>query len=189
LCAREKVMSKQATTYVALIRGINVGRNTLKMDRLREICSKLGARDVRTYLQSGNVVFSAAGSSEKWSQALENKLVGETRLPVAVILRTADEIPAIAAGNPFLSENGIDTARLAVTFLQQPVSKQALAALSAMDLGSERYHHSGSGKHIYLHCPDGFAKAKLYLLDKVLGQKTTVRNWNTIMKLHEMSRD
>jgi uncharacterized protein (DUF1697 family) len=187
LCAQEKVMRKEATTYVALIRGINVGGNTLKMGRLREICSKLDADNVRTYLQSGNVVFSAAGSSEKWSQALENKLVGETRLPVAVIVRTADEIAAIAAGNPFLPEKGIDTARLAVTFLQQPLSKQALAALSAMDLGSERYHYSG--KHIYLHCPDGFAKAKLYLLDKVLGQKTTVRNWNTIMKLHEMSRD
>jgi uncharacterized protein (DUF1697 family) len=174
-------------TFIALLRGINVGGNILKMDRLRALCSGLGAQNVRTYVQSGNVVFDAAGTAEKWQQALEKKLTGESRLPVSVIVRTAGELASIAASNPFLKEKGIDTARLAVTFLQQPPAKDALARLAAMDIGPERYH--AAGKNLYLHCPEGFANAKLYLLDKVLAQKTTVRNWNTVLKLCEMSAE
>jgi uncharacterized protein (DUF1697 family) len=178
-------MAQQPTTYIALLRGINVGRNILKMDRLRELCAELGAENVRTYVQSGNVVFEAQGSAQQWTERLEKKLVGESRLPVHVIVRTASEICAIANGNPFLKEKGIETARLAVTFLQRAPSKEALAAFRAMDLGSERFHCTGM--ELYLHCPKGFADAKLYTLDKVLAQKTTVRNWNTVMKLCDMS--
>jgi uncharacterized protein (DUF1697 family) len=102
-----------------------------------------------------------------------------------VIVRTAVEMTKVEAGNPFLKEKGIDTARLAVSFLQQIPAKAALDALRALKIGSERFHHSG--KEIYLHCPDGFANAKLYTLDKVLAQRTTTRNWNTVTRLHEMS--
>jgi uncharacterized protein (DUF1697 family) len=172
--------------YIALLRGINVGGNILKMDRLREVCAKLGAKNVRTYVQSGNVVFEAQGSASRWSETLERKLAGESRLPVSVIVRTAPEMAAVLAGNPFLKEKGIDTARLAVTFLQQSPPKAALEALAALKIGSERYHHAG--EEIYLHCPNGFADSKLYMLDKVLKQRTTTRNWNTVTKLCEMSR-
>jgi uncharacterized protein (DUF1697 family) len=180
-------MAPRSGTYIALLRGINVGGNILKMERLHALCSELGAKNVRTYVQSGNVVFSGEGSAAQWTQRLEKKLIGETRLPVHVIVRTAAEINAIREGNPFLKEKGIDTARLAVTFLQRAPGKESLAAVSAMKLGSERFHCAG--KELYLHCPKGFADAKLYLLDKVLGQKTTVRNWNTILKLCEMSAE
>lgn len=172
-------------TYIALLRGVNVGGNILKMDRLRELCAVLGAKNARTYVQSGNIVFEAAGSPSSWEAKLEKKLAGESRLPVSVMVRTAAELSAILAGNPFMKEQGIDTARLAVTFLQQAPAKPALAALAALKIGSERYHHSG--REIYLHCPDGFANTKLYALDKVLKQKTTTRNWNTVTKLCEMA--
>ncbi len=172
-------------TYIALLRGINVGGNILKMDRLRELCAKLGAKNPRTYVQSGNVVFEAAGSASQWESKLEKKLAGESRLPVSVIVRTAAEMSSVLASNPFLKEKGIDTARLAVSFLQHAAEKTALAALAALEIGSERFHCAG--KEIYLHCPDGFADSKLYMLDKVLKQKTTTRNWNTVTKLCEMS--
>jgi uncharacterized protein (DUF1697 family) len=94
---------------------------------------------------------------------------------------------AVLAGNPFLKEKGVDTAKLALTFLQHSPRKLALAALSALKIGSERFHCAG--KEIYLHCPDGFANAKLYTLDKVLAQKTTTRNWNTVTQLCEMSAE
>jgi uncharacterized protein (DUF1697 family) len=155
------------------------------MARLRGLCADLGLMNVRTYLQSGNVVFQAQASASHWAQALEQKLIGESRLPVSVIVRTAAEMAKVEAGNPFLKEKGIDIARLAVSFLQQPPAKAALDALRALKIGSERFHHAG--KEIYLHCPDGFANAKLYTLDKVLSQGTTTRNWNTVKKLHEMS--
>jgi uncharacterized protein (DUF1697 family) len=173
------------TALIALLRGVNVGGNILKMDRLREICAKLGAKNPRTYVQSGNVVFAAAGSPSDWEAKLEKKLAGESRLPVSVIVRTSTEMSKVLAGNPFLKEKGIDTARLAVTFLRQPPAKPALAALSALEVGSERFHHAG--KELYLHCPDGFANAKLYTLEKVLQQRTTTRNWNTVIKLCEMA--
>jgi uncharacterized protein (DUF1697 family) len=170
---------------IALLRGINVGGNILKMDRLREICAKLGAENPRTYVQSGNVVFKAAGSATNWEAKLEEKLAGESRLRVSVVVRTSPDLHKVLAGNPFLKEKGIDTARLAVTFLQQPPAKAALAALGALEMGRERFHHAG--RELYIHCPDGFADAKLYSLEKVLGQRATTRSWSTVIKLCEMA--
>ena len=172
-------------TYIALLRGVNIGGNILKMERLRALCAELGAKNARTYIQSGNIVFEAPATSSHWTRALERKLAGESRLPVSVIVRTAAEMNNVLAGNPFLKEKGIDTARLAVTFLQQAPAKKALGSLAALEIGSERYAHKG--REIYIHCPDGFAKAKLYSLDRTLAQRTTTRNWNTVKKLCEMS--
>jgi uncharacterized protein (DUF1697 family) len=170
---------------IALLRGINVGGNILKMDRLCEICTKLGAENPRTYVQSGNVVFKAAGSATEWEAQLEKKLAGESRLPVSVIVRTSPDIDKVVTGNPFLKEKGIESARLAVTFLKQPPAKPALAALGALEIGRERFHHRG--RELYIHCPDGFADAKLYTLEKILGQRATTRNWRTVIKLCEMA--
>jgi len=171
-------------TFIALLRGVNVGGNVLKMERLREICVKIGAKNPRTYVQSGNVVFEAPGTTASWETKLEKALAGESRLPVSVIVRTAAGMSKVLAGNPFLKEKGIDTKRLGVTFLREAPSKPALAALAALDFGRERFHLAG--KDVYLHCPDGFGNAKLYLLDKVLKQAATTRNWNTVITLCEM---
>jgi uncharacterized protein (DUF1697 family) len=171
-------------TYIALLRGVNVGGNILKMDRLRELCAALGARNVRTYVQSGNLVFEASESASHWEMKLEKKLDGECRLPVSVMVRTAAEMETVRANNPFLKEKGIDMARLGVVFLQRPPAKHAIAALAALDIRDERFHHAR--REVYIHCPDGFGNARLYLLDKILQQRTTTRNWNTINKLREM---
>lgn len=180
-------MARASVTFIALLRGVNVGGNMLKMDRLRAICSELGGNNVRTYVQSGNLIFSATGSAGHWAECLEKRLAGESRLPISVIVRTATELTAIRGGNPFLKEPNIQTARLAVTFLQQTPTGKALTALRAMDVGSERFHVAG--RELYLHCPEGFGNSKLYMLDNVLSQKTTVRNWNTVAKLCEMSTE
>lgn len=171
-------------TYVALLRGVNIGQNVLKMERLREVCGKIGMKNVRTYVQSGNVVFEADGAASKWEQALQKKLAGETRLPVTVLVRTAAEIKKVLAGNPFLKDKGIDTKRLAVVFLQEVPSRQALEKMRAVDVGNERFH--SAGREIYIHCPDGFGRTKLYALDKFLAQRTTTRNWNTVTTLCAM---
>jgi uncharacterized protein (DUF1697 family) len=172
-------------TYIALLRGINVGRNTLKMERLRALCEGLGLKNVRTYVQSGNVVFEAKGSAAKWAAALEKKLAGETRLPVSVTVRTRAEMAAIVAGNPFLKEPGLDIARLAVTFLKRPATENAIEALGALKARSERFH--AIGREIYLHCPAGFGESKIYTSDKALSQRATTRNWMTVTRLSEMS--
>ncbi len=173
-------------TYVALLRGVNVGQNVLKMERLRELCGQLGMKNVRTYVQSGNVVFNGAGTAPKWAQALERKLAGETRLPVTVLVKTAAEIAGVLAANPFLKEKGIDATRLHVTFLQQAPAKSAVEALAKIKAGADRFRWLGT--EIYLHCPEGYGGSKLsnMAIEKVLGVRATTRNWNTVTKLCAM---
>ena len=176
-------------TYVALLRGVNVGQNLLKMERLRELCAQIGMKNVRTYVQSGNVVFQAEGAASKWAQALERKLAGETRLPVTVVVKTAAEMNSVLATNPFLKEKGIDAARLHVTFLQQAPAKSAVEALAKIKAGPDRFRWLGS--EIYLHCPEGYGRSKLAntAIEKVLGMRATTRNWKTIGKLCAMCEE
>ena len=173
-------------TYVALLRGVNVGQNILRMDRLREVCSEMGLKNVRTYVQSGNVVFEGQGSATHWSQALGRGLAGETRLPVTVIVRTAAEIAKVLAENPFQNSKEIDTTRLHVTFLEDAPAKSAVEALGEVKAGVDRFRWVG--KQIYLHCPDGYGRTKLSnsVIEKILSLRATTRNWNTVNKVRYM---
>jgi uncharacterized protein (DUF1697 family) len=172
--------------YVALLRGVNVGQNVLRMERLRELCGDLKLKNVRTYVQSGNVVFEADGMASKWAQALERKLAGETRLPVTVIVKTAADIAEVLAANPFLKEKGVDPVRLHVTFLQQAPHGAALDALARIQAGPDRLRWAGT--EIYLSCPEGYGRSKLSngTIEKVLKVRATTRNWNTVNELHRM---
>jgi uncharacterized protein (DUF1697 family) len=174
-------------TYVALLRGINVGQNTLKMERLRQLWSELGFKNVTTYVQSGNVVFEAEGSPSSLPSAIEPRLAGETRLPVAVLVRTPAELKSSISRNPFLKEKGIDQSRLHVTFLAGAPGKDALRKLTAVNAGPDRFHLSG--KEVYLYCPNGYGRTKLSnnALERVLSVKATTRNWNTVNKLYEIA--
>jgi uncharacterized protein (DUF1697 family) len=175
--------------FIALLRGVNVGGNTLSMERLRAVCAELGVENARSYVQSGNVVFAATGSAARWATALEGKLASETRLAVTVIVRTAAEMAKIIAGNPFLPEKGIDPAKLHVTFLQQAPAKTAVKMLDSLNAGADRLELVG--KEIYLHCPNGYGRTKLSnnALEKVLRTRATTRNWNTVNKLCQMSAE
>ncbi len=173
--------------YIALLRGVNVGGNVLKMERPREACAELGLKNARTYVQSGNVVFAAQGTAGKWAAALEKKLAGEARLPVSVIVRTATEMGRVIGANPFLKERGIDVARLHVTFLPHEPAKAGLERLRTLEAGTDRFRCIG--REIYLHCPNGYGKLKLAnaAIEKALSLRATTRNWNTVIKLHRMS--
>ena len=171
--------------FIALLRGVNVGGNTLSMARLRALCSELGGKDPRTYVQSGNLVFAAPGAAARWRAALARTLAGETRLPVAIIVRTAAELAAVAAGNPFLEETGIDQARLYVTFLERAPTKAERAALEALAAKAGADRLALAGTEVYLHCPDGYGRSKLAntAIEKARGLRATTRNWNTVTKL------
>jgi len=173
-------------TFVALLRGVNVGQNMLRMERLRELCSEMKLRNARTYVQSGNIVFEAEGAAAKWAQALERKLNGETRLPVTVIVKSQAEMGVVLANNPFLREKGIDTSKLHVTFLQAAPEKSGVERLASIKAGVDRLRWLGT--KIYLHCPQGYGRSKLSngAIEKALSLRATTRNWNTVNKLHEM---
>src|SRR5262245_9618624 len=176
-------------THIALLRGVNVGGNLLKMERLRELCAELDFHNVRTYVQSGNVIFESAGSRAQCLQRLNAKLAGETRLPVAVILRTALDLRRILDENPFLKKRGIDHSKLHVTFLDGSAAKTAAQILSKVDAGDDEFRMAGM--EIYLHCPNGYGQTKLSntRIEKLLSVTATTRNWNTVNKLFEMASD
>lgn len=174
--------------YVALLRGINVGGNTLKMERLRALCGELRFTNVRTYMQSGNVIFESSESAASCVKTLEEKLVGESRLPVSVILRTPKDLENVLKSNPFLKEKAIDETRLYVTFLPKAAPKEGVQKIGLIKAGSDRFEVVG--KEIFLHCPDGYGETKLSntAIEKALGLRTTTRNWNTVNKLLEMAK-
>ena len=173
--------------YIALLRGVNVGGNLLKMERLRELCSELGFHNVRTYVQSGNVIFESAASPGQCAKRLHEKLAGQTRLPVAVVLRTASDLHRILEENPFLNRRGLDPAKLHVTFLESPAAKAASPFLSKVDAGEDEFRVAGA--EIYLHCPNGYGTTKLSntRIEKLFSVSATTRNWNTVNKLYEIA--
>src|SRR5262245_26440293 len=174
-------------TYIALVRGINVGRNVLKMERLRALWAALGFTEVRTYIQSGNVVFEAADAPSKQAARIESSLEGETRLPVSVILRTPADLKRLVAKNPFLKQKGVDPSKLHVSFLADKPTKEGLKRLAAIDAGADQYQVAG--QEIYLHCPNGYGKSKLAnsALERALGVRATTRNWRTVETLLAMA--
>ncbi|HEY8268269.1 MAG TPA: DUF1697 domain-containing protein [Xanthobacteraceae bacterium] len=175
--------------YIAMLRGVNVGNNSLKMERLREVCMDLGFRSVRTYVQSGNVVFEATGVPSRWCGKFERALAAEVRLPVSIIVRTPAEMRIIVSRNPFLKRRGIDTTKLHVTFLMQEPSKTARSALTGISAGDDEFHLSG--ENIYIHCPNGYGRTKLSnnAHEKTLGVRATTRNWNTVNRLYAMAAE
>jgi uncharacterized protein (DUF1697 family) len=176
------------TTHIALLRGINVGGNTLRMERLRALFTELGFADARTYLQSGNVLFTAPRAPADLAAVIEARVAHETRLPVSVLVRTAAQVQRIVAANPFLKEPGIDAAKLHVTFLAERPRKPGLAALGGVKCGDDRWQAAGT--EVYLHCPDGYGRSKLNntAIERLLETRATTRNWKTVTALHEMAR-
>lgn len=176
------------TSHIALLRSINVGNNALKMERLRSICQDLGCADVRTYVQSGNLLFSSRDKSSQLSELIENQLLGETRLPVSVIVKTRAQWKRIVDGNPFLTASGADPKTLHVTFLTKAATKAGLSALAAIESGADRWH--AAADIIYLHCPKGYGRTKLSntAIEKKLALRATTRNWTTVQTLYEMAQ-
>ncbi len=177
------------SVYIALLRGINVGgQKIVLMEELRKSCARLGFEGVETHVQSGNVVFRAAPrSAANLASGISNAIQRDFGFPVTVVVRTADELRAVAKGNPFLKERGIDPLRLYVTFLSEAPSKEGLARLKALPAGSDRL--SLKGREIYLHAPNGYGRSKLAntAVENALSITATTRNWNTVDALLELT--
>ena len=179
---------------IALIRGINVGgKNILPMADLRAMCERLGLREARTYIQSGNVVFSA-GTRElaRAAAALEGAIEKKCGFRARVVVRTLHEVRGVIAGNPFAGGRGgadvPDGAKLLVMFLADEPTAAAKKAVAAIKSDPERVRLVG--REAYLDFPNGAGKSKLPMavVEKALGVAGTCRNWNTVGKLVEMGK-
>ncbi|MGB7327041.1 MAG: DUF1697 domain-containing protein [Rubripirellula sp.] len=174
-------------TWIALFRGINVGgKNTLPMASLKQTLKSLQYEDVRTYIQSGNVVFqarntTAASLAKKIRAAVSDQFGFE---PQVLILSPAD-LQAARAGNPFAGAVE-EPKHLHFFFLQTPAASPDTELLDRAKIDSESY--AITDQVLYLHTPDGFGQSKLAKkAEKILGVAATARNYRTVEKLLAMA--
>ncbi len=173
-------------TYVALLRGINLGaRNKVAMAALRELVEGLGAEDVATYVQSGNVVFRSRDAAAAVTKAIERELGRRLGLDVKVLVRTKAELRKIVSGNPF--GDVADATKLHVTFLAATPDRGRVRKLDPAR--SEPDEFRVLAREVYLHCPNGYGRSKLSnaYFEQQLGVPATTRNWKTVTKLAELA--
>ena len=170
--------------YVALLRSVNVaGHGRLAMDELRASFDVLGYTGITTYIQTGNVLFSAGSKSEaKIAATVEQRLAEDFGDSPAVLVRSVADFQRIGSSSPY-AKAGADPARHHVTFLATAPSKAALDAFQLPKSGRDEL--VVDGKEVYVHTPDGYANTKYTgtFLERRLGVVSTTRNWNTVTKL------
>lgn len=166
-------------TFVALLRAINVGgTGKLAMTDLVKLCEKAGFKDVKTYIQSGNVVFETGASEARVKAVLEKALAAKLGKPVGVLLRSGVELDRVLAGNPFTKA---PPNRVIVQFLDQAPPANVLDGVKAT-AGEELVLR---GRELYIHYPVGQGVSKLKV---PLAKVSTGRNLNTVARLAEMAR-
>ena len=177
------------STHLALLRGINVGgRNKLPMKGLIPLFEGLDCTDVRTFIQSGNVLYRAPrGRAGEVGALVSRAIHGEFGLEVPVVVRSIAQLRNALENNPFLAE-GADTEHLHLGFFARKPARTKVAALDSERSPGDRYAIQGA--EVYFHCPGGLARTKLTsaFFDKGLGTIVTVRNWKTASRLLELAQ-
>ncbi len=175
--------------HVALLRGINVGgKNKLPMKDLCALASAAGCAEVRSYIQSGNLVFRIAPAlGERVAGLIGAAVEKRFGFRPPVVIRSAAELRKVSADNPFLGA-GADPTTLHVAFLADRPSAAQVAALDPNRSPPDRF--TVRDREIYLTCPNGLGRSKLTnaYFDAKLATVSTLRNWRTVLELIELSR-
>ncbi|HWA81897.1 MAG TPA: DUF1697 domain-containing protein [Fimbriimonadaceae bacterium] len=173
--------------YVALLRGINVGgKNILPMKDLAAMFVEVGCADVRTYIQSGNVVFRAESETAERAAVIVPAFILERfQIRAPVIVRDQTEIEAVIVGNPYLNE-GVPPEEIGILFLGSVPASEQIEKLDPARSAPDRFEVVG--RDVYMHLVTGFAKTKLTndYFESRLKTPGTARNWRTVLKLREM---
>ncbi|HET7434842.1 MAG TPA: DUF1697 domain-containing protein [Thermoanaerobaculia bacterium] len=177
--------------FVALLRGVNVGGNQkLPSAVLKACCERAGGTSVRTYLQSGNVVFASEESSaDRMAAAIRAEVKKAVGFEVAVLIRTGAELKKVIAKNPFADAARENGGKVFVVFLQEPAGATAKAALEKDRVDPEELHYDG--RHLYASLPNGAGRSKVAqdFTPRKLGSDCTARNWNTVVALSELAAE
>ncbi len=173
--------------WVALLRGVNVGGVRIGMADLRRVVTDLGHEDVKTYLQSGNVVFgSDVRDAEALARGIERALA-DLAVTVPVLVRSDREMAAVAGGNPYADRED-DPTKLHVAFLATAPAASAVTGLTVP--GGENVAFTVTGREVFLHYPDGgYGRSKFTnnYLEKHLGVVATTRNWRSVRALADLA--
>lgn len=175
------------TTFLALLRGVNVGKaKRVPMGEFRKMLEGLGFTGVTTLLNSGNAIFRAASNAAaKHAASIKGEIAKRLQLDVPVVVKSADELAAIVSENPF-ADSADDASRLLVAFVQDRRALATLAPIAELVAGEERFKIGAEAA--YLYCPNGILKSKSgeALLGRT-GRAATTRNWATTLKLFALA--
>ena len=161
-----------------------IGRNMIKMDALKQMYQDLGYKNIQTYIQSGNVIFQSrsnnAGNIEK---KISRKILESCKFHVTVIVMETSEMKEIFRNNPYVNRKSDDMAKRFITFLSEKPLKENLEKINGGDYKPDEF--TIINRAVYVFCPDGYARTKLYtnFFEKRLKVKATSRNLNTINNL------
>jgi len=176
--------------YIAILRGINVGAGRkVPIDDLKKLCEAMGLQNVKTYIQSGNVVFEQ--SKPEQIPVLENRLkhafTEKFGFDIPVIVRTAEEWADSIVQNPFLKEENVEIDRLHLTFLKEIPKPELLEKIRGYQYLPDRFEIIG--RDVFIFCAAGYGTSKLTnpFFESKLKVPGTTRNWKTVIKLHEMT--
>lgn len=176
------------TTYIAFLRGINVGgQKIIKMEKLKEIFESLQFQNVKTYIQSGNVMFESTEDSPDILCKIEAKLESVLGYKVTSIIRTADELEKVIEQNPFSTSEGFE--KQYVTFLYGEPAAEAVDRLMSYKNDVDDFYVIN--REVFLLCGKGYGKTKFsnHFLESKLDVLATTRNWKTINKVLNMIRN
>ena len=174
-------------TYISMLRGVNVsGHRRVRMEELERLYLSLGCRNVRTYVQSGNVLFEhPTADISKLAGKIEKRLKGPLGSDVPVLIRTKNEFQRLIESNPFAER---DESKVHVTFLYAKPMEFSMDKINKVVGRGEAFSMVGS--EIYLFCPNGYGRTKLSnsFFERALKMTATTRNWKTVNTLCSMAR-
>jgi uncharacterized protein (DUF1697 family) len=175
--------------YISMLRGINVGgHKKVKMVELKSLYESLGFNDVKTYIQSGNIIFKTnnkCDSSSELIKKIELTIKEVYGFEVHVFIRSISELERIINNNPFIE---LDTSKLHITFLSDHPTNIHIKEINKVKNETEKYFFSD--KEIYLFLPKGYGRTKLSndFFEKKLSVNATTRNWRTINNLLNIAK-
>jgi uncharacterized protein (DUF1697 family) len=173
--------------YIALLRGINVGgQKKIKMVDLKNMFETLGFKNVKTYIQSGNIVFDYdCTNTTKLGNYIEKKISETFGFFVKAIIRTDEEFRNLVNNNPFVKEPNVELDKLYVTFMLDIPEPSTVIFLDVKKEENEKFLIIS--REVYLYCPNGYGRTKLNnaMFEKKLKNVATTRNWKTINNIVE----
>jgi len=178
-------------TCIALLRGINVsGQNSVKMDDLTAIFRELDFTDIRTYIQSGNVIFKSTQTScDELEKMISERILLKLGMNVKTFVFDEKSFEGIIGKNPFIADKTKEQAFLHITFLSDRPDKLLIESLQSFKLPEEEFLINN--RAIYLYCPKGYGKTKLNntLFEKKLKTVATTRNWRTVIEILKIAQN
>jgi uncharacterized protein (DUF1697 family) len=173
------------TIYIALLRGINVGgHHKMKMADLKKLLESISLQKVKTYIQSGNVLFESEEGAEQLSKKIEGELNNTFGFPVPVVLRTAEEFQQMIENCPYSSDSLSEGESVQVAFLGGEPSKEGIDHMYSYN--NELEECKIIGKEVYFYFRKSIRDSKLAAQLPKLRVPATVRNWKTVVKLEDM---